>query len=156
VRRAVLLVAAVAALTAGVVLLAARPGGPPAVVVADDGGREVARVPLPGDGRFELRYVHSVYKVEAAERFTADPDGGGFRLVAVASPSEAVLDYYDVQGTRTAEGGGLRLDLAAPQRFERLPLVATTTGRRTLVAGTATVPLSHGDGPASLVLTVER
>ena len=24
--------------------------------------------------------------------------GGGFRLVAVASPSEAVLDYYELEG----------------------------------------------------------
>jgi hypothetical protein len=155
-RRWVAATAAVVLLAAGLATLAlTRPGGPPAVVVAAGDGDEVLRVPLPADGRFELRYVHSVYRAEAAERFAAEP-GGGFRLVAIASPSEAVLDYYDVQGARTAEGDRLRLDLAAPQRFERLPLVATTTGRRTLVAGAAQVPLWTAAGPAALVLTIER
>jgi hypothetical protein len=155
-RRWVAATAAVVLLAAGLATLAlTRPGGPPAVMVAAGDGDEVLRVPLPADGRFELRYVHSVYRAEAAERFAAEP-GGGFRLVAIASPSEAVLDYYDVQGARTAEGDRLRLDLAAPQRFERLPLVATTTGRRTLVAGGAQVPLWTAAGPAALVLTIER
>jgi hypothetical protein len=155
-RRWVASAAAVVLLAAGLATLAlTRPDRAPALVVAADDGDEVLRVPLPADGRFELRYVHSVYRAEAAERFTAEP-GGGFRLVAVASPSEAVLDYYDVQGARTTEPGRLRLDLAMPQRFDKLPLVATTTGRRTLVAGAAQVPLYTDAGPAALVLTIER
>jgi hypothetical protein len=49
--------------------------------------------------------------------------GGGFRLVAVASPSEAVLDYYELEGRRVADHGW-RLEPAATPRLVTLPLVA--------------------------------
>jgi hypothetical protein len=71
----------------------------PAVVVADERGRQVASVPLPPSRRFALQYVHSVYRAQVTETFAAT--GDGFRLVAVASPSEAVLDYY---GSKAAAG----------------------------------------------------
>jgi hypothetical protein len=61
------------------------------VVVTDQEGREVAAVSLSDGGRFALRYRHSVYRAEVIETFAAGD--GGFRLVATASPSEAVLDY---------------------------------------------------------------
>jgi hypothetical protein len=114
-----------------------------------------ARV-LPAPGRFELRYRHSYYRAEAAEWFVAGPDGG-FRLVAVGSPSQAVLDYYGLAGRTHREGGWLRLELRQPQRFERLPLVATGLGRRTLVVGGRAVPLAPPGGePAHLMIAVER
>jgi hypothetical protein len=65
-------------------------------VTSADGQPVTARV-LPAPGRFELRYRHSYYRAEAAESFVADPDGG-FWLVAVGSPSQAVLDYYGLAG----------------------------------------------------------
>lgn len=126
------------------------------VTVTDADGRPVAARVLPTPGRFELRYRHSYYRAEAAESFVADPDGG-FRLVAVGSPSQAVLDYYGLAGRTHREGGWLRQELRQPQRFERLPLVATGLGRRTLVVGGRAVPLAPPGGePAHLVVTVER
>jgi hypothetical protein len=126
------------------------------VTVTGADGRPVAARVLPAPGRFELRYRHSYYRAEAAESFVADPDGG-FRLVAVGSPSQAVLDYYGLAGRTHREGGWLRQELRQPQRFERLPLVATGLGRRTLVVGGRAVPLAPPGGePAHLVVTVER
>jgi hypothetical protein len=82
---------------------------------------------------------------------------GGFWLVAVGSPNQAVLDYYGLTGRTHREGGWLRLQLREPQRFERLPLVATGLGRRTLVVGGRRVLLAPPGGePAHLVVTVER
>jgi hypothetical protein len=126
------------------------------VTVTGDDGRPVAERVLPAPGRFELRYRHSYYRVEAVESFVTDPDGG-FRLVAVGSPSQAVLDYYGLAGRTHREGGWLRLELRQPQRFERLPLVATGLGRRTLVVGGRAVSLAPpGGDPAHLVVAVER
>jgi hypothetical protein len=126
------------------------------VTVTGADGRPVAARVLPAPGRFELRYRHSYYQAEAAESFVAGPDGS-FRLVAVGSPSQAVLDYYGLAGRTHREGGWVRLELRQPQRFERLPLVATGLGRRTLVVGGRAVPLaSPGGEPAHLVITVER
>jgi hypothetical protein len=143
---------AAAAAAAGV----AGPGrDEPAVVVADERGRRVASVPLPPSGRFALQYVHSVYRARVTETFAAA--GDGFRLVAVASPSEAVLDYYELEGRRRAEGGWRRLEPAASPRLDRLPLVATELGRRTLVVDGRRLPLfRQGQGPARLVLSVRR
>jgi hypothetical protein len=151
-RRWPVAVAAWLALTAAAGLLPQR-----AVVTATgaDGQPVAARV-LPTPGRFELRYRHSYYRADAAESFVAGPDGG-FRLVAVGSPSQAVLDYYGLAGRTHREGGWLRLELRQPQRFERLPVVATGLGRRTLVVGGRAVPLAPPGGePAHLVITVER
>jgi hypothetical protein len=152
--------AAAALLLAGVAVAAAaavaagRDDGP-VVVVADERGRPVASVPLPGSGRFALRYRHSVYHAEVTETFAAA--GDGFRLVAVASPSEAVLDYYELEGRRTAGRGWRRLEPAATPRLTSLPLVASELGRRTLEAGGRRVPLFQvGGDPARLVLSVRR
>jgi Domain of unknown function (DUF1850) len=133
--------------------VAGRDGGVPAVVVADERSREVASVPLPASGEFALRYRHSVYRAEVTETFAAA--GDGFRLVAVASSSEAVLDYYELEGRRTTAGGWRRLEPAAHPRMDSLPLVATDVGRRTLEAGGRRLPLyTEGGDPARLVLSV--
>ena len=151
-RRWPVAVAVLLILTAVAGLLAQRA----VVTVTGADGRPVAARVLPAPGRFELRYQHSYYRAEAAESFVADPDGG-FRLVAVGSPNQAVLDYYGLTGRTHREGGWLRLELLQPQRFERLPLVATGLGRRTLVVGGRTVPLAPpGGDPAHLVISVER
>jgi hypothetical protein len=150
------LVAAAALLVAAAALAALRAGGSrPAVVVRDQGGREVASVPLPDGGRFALRYRHSLYRAEVTETFAAGDDG--FRLVTIASPSEAVLDYYELEGRRAASGPLWRLEPAASPALASLPLVATEIGRRTLVVGDRQVPLfAAGGAPAHLVLTVRR
>jgi hypothetical protein len=124
------------------------------VVVTDQRGREVAAVPLPDGGRFALRYRHSVYRAEVTETFAA---AGGFRLVPIASPSEAVLDYYELEGRPAASGPLWRLEPATSPALASLPLVATDVGRRTLVVGDRQVPLfAAGGAPAHLVLTVRR
>jgi Domain of unknown function (DUF1850) len=150
---AVLGVAAAAA--AATVAAIWRDDGGPAVVVADERGRQVARVRLPPSGRFALRYRHSVYGAEVTETFAAADDG--FRLVTIASPSEAVLDYYELEGRRAASGPLWRLEPAASPTLASLPLVATEVGRRTLVVGDRQVPLvAAGGAPAHLVITVRR
>ena len=151
----VAVVLVVAAVAAGAWAAGPRPGGDdPAVVVADERGREVASVPLPEAGRFALSYRHSVYRAEVTETFAVAD--GGFRLVAIASPSEAVLDYYELEGRRV-DDHGWRLEPAATPRLEALPLVATEVGRRTLVVGDRQVPLfTPGGSPAHLVLSIHR
>jgi hypothetical protein len=130
-------------------------GDGPAVVVADDHGRQVASLPLPDGGRFALQYRHSIYRAEVTETFAAT--GERFRLVAVASGSEAVLDYYELDGPRAAAGAGWRLEPAATPAMTALPLIATDVGRRTLLVGDRRVPLfTEGGTPAHLVLTVRR
>jgi hypothetical protein len=147
------LLAAVAA--AALVAVPWRAAGDPAVVVADERGRELAAVPLPPSGRFALRYRHSVYQDEVTETFAAS--GDGFRLVAVASPSEAVLDYYELEGRRGRDGGWRRLEPDASPRLHALPLLATEVGRRTLVVEDRRLPLFEpGGAPARLVLSVRR
>ena len=124
-----------------------------AVVVRDRSGEELAREPLPESGRFELAYRHSYYGAPAREVFRAG--GGGFALRAIRSPSAAVLDYYALAGRRTRARGRLELVLSEPRRYRRLALIATQTGRRTLVTGGRRVPL-WGRRARHLTLTVER
>jgi Domain of unknown function (DUF1850) len=146
----------VAVAAAALVAAPWREGGDPAVVVvADERGRELAAVPLPPSGRFALRYRHSVYRAEVTETFAAS--GDGFRLVAVASPSEAVLDYYELEGRRGRDGGWRRLEPDAAPRLVTLPMAATEVGRRTLVVEDRRLPLFEpGGGPVRLVLSVRR
>jgi hypothetical protein len=145
----IVLVAAVA-LAAGAAAVQA--GGPPRVVATDRDGRTVAE--LPAAKGFALSYRHSYYRRPALERFRVT--GDGFELVQISSPSGAVLDYYDVPGTRARRGGWWTLTLAKPARFERMPLAATAVGRRTLVAGGERFPLYRGDGRAAhLTIAVE-
>ena len=111
----------------------------------------MAELALPGRAR-SLAYRHSYYREPAVERFRAD--GDEFGLVAISSPSEAVLDYYEVEGTRSRRGGTWTLRLARPARFSSMALAATAVGRRTLVAGDERVPL-YGRSPRHLTISVE-
>ena len=112
----------------------------------------MADLRLPASGTFALEYRHSYYRRPARETFRAT--GDGFELIAVSSPSEAVLDYYELEGRRERRGGVWTLRPARPARFESMALAATVTGRRTLVAGDRRVPLYGGD--VHLRLRVER
>ena len=139
----------VAALTAA---LSAADGAPRAVVVRDGAGELVTREALPPQGEFALAYRHSQYGAPAREIFKAQR--GGFALRALSSPSAAVLDYYALDGRRTRSGGWGRLTLDDPRHYRRLSLIATRTGRRTLVVGERRVPL-YESGVRHLTLTVE-
>lgn len=125
------------------------------VVVRDEGGRQLERLPLPESGRFELEYVHSYYRVPAVEHFVAG-EPPGFRLAAVSSTNEGVLDYYELEGARSHEGEWVRLRPEPPPRFDDLPLIATEKGRRTLVVSGEQLPLFTDDGPRHLTLGIER
>ncbi len=124
------------------------------VVVDERGGSSVARLLLGKDGRFSLRYRHSIYREPALETFEARADDG-FRLVELSSPSGAVLDYYGVEGERTThDGGWLVLQPERVQTYEQLPLIATKTGRRTLVVGERRLPLFVRSGARHVVICV--
>ena len=127
-------------------------GGSPHIVARDRAGAAVADLRLPASGTFALDYRHSYYRRPARETFRVT--GDGFELIAVSSPSEAVLDYYEIEGTRERRGGVWTLRPERRARFERMALAATTVGRRTLVAGDRRVPLYGGD--VRLRLGVER
>lgn len=138
--------AAALALAAGALV----DGDPERVVVRDEGGGVVAAAELPRDRRFALDYLHSYYRAPAQERFVASD--GAFRLESVASARAAVLDYYELEGRRARDGRRLRLFPRASRRYRRLPLIASSTGRRTLVVGERRLPLY---GPRARHLTIE-
>jgi len=140
-----------AALALAGALLAAGCGGREVVVRDAVRGRVLVREALPADGRFALAYRHSYYRVPARERFEAG--GSGFRMVGVESPSEAVLDYYAIAGAKTP-GRWMALAPVEPRRFDRLPLIATATGRRTLEVAGRRYPL-YARAPRHLIIEVE-
>jgi hypothetical protein len=125
------------------------------VVVRDDGDRTVARAALPESGRFRIEYMHSYYEVPATEHFVAEEDGS-FELVEISSPSEAVLDYYELEGRKEAGDDLFRLAPEEHQRFEALPLIGTEKGERTFVVSDERVPLYEEDGPRHVTIRVEE
>jgi hypothetical protein len=146
--------AALAALALAAGAAVARSDGPARVVAADRDGATVAELRLPASGAFALAYRHSYYGKPAVERFRAAA-GGSFELVEIASPSQAVLDYYEAVGERARRGGWWTLRLARPARFESMALAATAVGRRTLVAGDERAPLYRRGGARHLTIAVE-
>ena len=125
------------------------------VVVRDDGGRTVVHAALPDSGRFQIEYTHSYYEVPATEHFVAGSDGG-FELAEISSSSEAVLDYYELEGRKEAEGGHFRLAPDESRRFETLPLIGTKKGRRTLVVSDERFPLYDEGAPHHVTVRVEE
>ena len=125
-------------------------GGPPHVVARTAGGERVAELRVADT--FALEYVHSYYRQPARETFRVRDDGG-FELIAISSPSEAVLDYYEIEGERARRGGWWTLRPARSARFGEMALAATAVGRRTLVVGDRRAPL-YG-GPVHLTIAVE-
>ncbi|CAN5198500.1 hypothetical protein BH24ACT19_BH24ACT19_11110 [soil metagenome] len=124
-------------------------------MVRDSDGDIISRSPLPGSGDFQIEYVHSYYDAPAIEHFTAGEDGD-FELVGVSSPSEAVLDYYELEGRKEIEGELLHLVPDEPQELEALPLIGTWRGGRTLVVSGERFPLYSEGGARHLVVEVER
>jgi hypothetical protein len=128
-------------------------GGSPHVVARASDGDVVADLRLSASGTFALEYRHSYYRVPARETFRVTDDG--FELVAISSTSEAVLDYYEIEGARERRGGTWTLRPDRPARFGEMALAASATGRRTLVAGDRRAAL-YGGGDVHLQLGVER
>jgi hypothetical protein len=142
---------------AAAALLALAAGAPPgdgerAVVIRDEAGHELVRAELPPSGRFTLGYRHTYYDAPAHEHFQAE--GDGFRLRSLASPRAAVLDYYALPGRRTRDGRWVRLTPREQRRYQRLALIATSEGRRTLLVGGRRFPL-YGSAARHLTITVE-
>ena len=129
-------------------------GGSPHIVARTTAREKVAELRLPASRTFALEYRHSYYRRPARETFRVRDDGA-FELVAISSPSEAVLDYYEIEGVRVRRDGRWTLRPARPARFESMALAATAVGRRTLVAGNERMPL-YGSGDVHLKLAVER
>jgi hypothetical protein len=127
---------------------------PRSIAVELPDGTMVASRPVPAGGSFALAYEHSAYRAPAVEIFVVR--GGRFTMEAVASPNEAVLDYYAVPGRRVRTSGWWLLRPEAPQRFGELPLIATPVGRRTLVAGGSCTPLYPPSGAYDLRIRIER
>lgn len=148
--RLLLVVALAAGVFAGGAPTAARA---PAVVVSGGAGRIIARVPMPADGRFALHYRHSIYEEPGLETFAVRGDDR-FELVKLSSPSRAVLDYYALAGDRGPRDGWYVLRPAREQVYRRLPLIATATGRRTLVVGERRIPLFGPGGARHLTICV--
>jgi Domain of unknown function (DUF1850) len=137
-------------LLAAAVAAMALSGGQPHVVARTADGAKVAELRVAST--FALEYRHSYYRRPARETFRVLPDGA-FELIAVSSPSAAVLDCYEIEGARARRGGWWTLRPARPARFDELALAATAVGRRTLVAGARRAPL-YG-GPVHLRIAVE-
>ena len=125
------------------------------VLVHEADGRTVARAAQPDSGRFELEYVHSYYETPATEHFVAEEDGS-FELVEISSPSEAVLDYYELEGRKEASGDLFSLAPDNPQRFDELPLIGTEKGERTLVVSGERFPLYEESAPRHVTIRVEE
>ena len=125
------------------------------VVVRGSDGRIVAQSPLSESKSFQIEYVHSYYRIPVVETFVAEPSSG-FRLDAISSTSEAVLDYYELEGARSAEDRWLRLTPNRAQHFEVLPLIGTAKGQKTLILPDREIPLFSNDArPVHLTLRVE-
>jgi hypothetical protein len=111
-------------------------GSGPALVVRGPDGSTLARVELPADGSFALRYRNSLYGSLVEERFvTVD---GRMRLARLAADELAVLEeYYAID--RPAQRGpaaGTRAWEAEPAlavEEDAILIAASDIGERTLL-----------------------
>ncbi|MCA1740240.1 MAG: hypothetical protein LC740_15865, partial [Actinobacteria bacterium] len=71
-------------------------------------------------------------------------------------PSEAVLDYYEIEGQKVAGNEQTRLVPDEPRRFEELPLIGTEKGQRTLVVSGERIPLYEEGRPRHVTIRVEE
>lgn len=130
------------------------PLGREAVAVRDYDGGLVHRETLPDSGEFGVKYRHSFYRAPAVEHFAAG--SSGFRLLGLSSTSHAVLDYYELEGTRVERGRWIYLEPQSGRSYESMPFIATREGRRTLVVSGREMLLYKGDTSRHLRLEVER
>ena len=112
------------------------------------------QAPGPGPGArrprgralLQLRYRHSVYGQPAVEEFAVTP--AGLRLVRLASPSVAVLEYYARPEPIRPAPEGYEIRVLSGPPVPRLTLLASETGQRTVRFGGRELPLATlaGDG----------
>ncbi|MFO7172746.1 MAG: hypothetical protein DIU70_007255 [Bacillota bacterium] len=97
--------------------------------------------PAPPGYRFELRFIHSAFRIPVREIFTVD---GAGRLVLreIRSTRGDIVDYYGIPGARVVDRpGDVRIvDLALPHR--RLLVRAGPVGNRTFHDGRCELPLA--------------
>lgn len=109
----------------------------PALVVRGTDGSTLARVELPADGSFALRYRNSLYGSLVEERFVTTSDGR-MRLTGLGADELGVLEEYYAIDAPAAPGAA-----AAARAWEAVPaldveedailIAATDLGERTLL-----------------------
>lgn len=127
------------------------------VARAEASGRIVAAFPASRGEGFSLTYVHSVYRQPASEDFVVD--ARGFSLARIASPSEAVLEYYARREpiVRTDTGYEVRPAGSQGVHVESLRVLASAEGARTLVMGMERAPLfAIGSPGRAVIISVVR
>jgi hypothetical protein len=135
----------------------------PALVVRGSDGTPLARVELPPDGSFALRYRNSLYGSLVEERFVVSTDGR-LRLVGLAADELAVLEEYyaiDRPAVRQPAGTSRAWEAEPPLTVEEAAILiaATDLGERTLLV-TGALPLELwrlvDDAAPSVWLEVDR
>ena len=111
---------------------------PAPTLVLTDGRTGVPVARLPISGTVTMRYVHSFIHQPAAEVFAAEPSG--LRLVRLASPSEAVLEYYARPEPIRPAGEVFAIDIA-DEPARPLTALASAVGRRTVESGGRAIAL---------------
>jgi hypothetical protein len=135
----------------------------PALVVRGSDGTPLARVELPLDGSFALRYRNSLYGSLVEERFLVSTDGR-LRLVGLAADELAVLEEYyaiDRPAVRQPGGRSRAWEAEPPLTVEETAILiaATDLGERTLlVTGAPALELWRlvDDAAPSVWLEVDR
>ena len=131
------------------------------LVVSLPDGTEVARLALPDDGSFGLRYRNSLYGTLAEERFTVTASNE-LRLVRLTADQLAVLEEYyaiDEPARRSNGAHAWTADPAHVPVIRELRVAATDRGERTLlVEGAPPMELWRfvDDATPSVLLSVDR
>jgi hypothetical protein len=121
----------------------------PAVRVFDAASqRTLARLPADEGAPLRLSYQHSIYRQPGIEEFAVRD--GALRLVRLASPSMAVLEYYARPEPIVAGADGYEVRVAAcegaapcarPASQPTLTVLVSGLGQRTLSHAGRRVPL---------------
>ena len=121
----------------------------PSMQVVDTTTRAtLARLPIQDQGPLRLTYMHSIYRRPGVEEFAVD--ASGLVLARLASPSEAVLEYYvrPEPVVPAPEGYEIRIQpcrelspCAQPAVQPTLPVLVSALGRRTLSYAGRELPL---------------
>lgn len=134
-RKTVLAMGLTAAVLAGTMLAAPSREGAMLRLSTSDGS-VLARVPLPEDRTFSLRYRNSLYRTLAEERFEVTDDGR-LSLLDLAAEQLAVLEEYYAIDRRASRGAAGELAWSAEPGLavieRQLRVAATDLGERTLL-----------------------
>ena len=107
-------------------------------VVDDTAGRVITRLAAAGEAPLRLSYVHSIYRQPGAEEFVVRSEG--LELVRLASPSEAVLEYYARPEPIALQAGTYEIR-TTPELHPRLAVLVGTVGQRTVTYAGRQLPL---------------